>query len=262
MDFLLIALLAAAQAAGTAADRTQAPPEETYTVECTFANPAYSGPCAVSDKVSQKLTPRAACTEILSCLNSAQCLKTYCNATTVRGGWSLVKAERRAGGGPAGPVPPPTIASPRIVVHKARRELLLYSGDELVKTYRVGLGLKPVPPKEREGDRATPEGTYSVCMKNPASEFTLSLGLDYPNAADAERGLKAGLVTPAQRARIVEAVRSGSCPPWDTPLGGEIFIHGSGSATDWTWGCVALDDDDIRELYPRIPVGTPVVIEP
>jgi len=25
---------------------------------------------------------------------------------------------------------------------------------------------------------------------------------------------------------------------------------------------VALDDDDIRELFPGIPVGTPVVIEP
>ena len=263
MDLLLIALLLGTQAAaGPVPDKAQAPPDETYTVECTFANPAYSGPCGVTEKVSQKLTPRAACTEILGCLNNTQCSKTYCNATTVRGGWSLLKAERRPDGAPSGPVPSPTIPNPRIVVHKARRELLVYSGSELLKTYRVGLGLKPVPPKEREGDRATPEGTYVVCMKNPASEFTLSLGLSYPNAADAERGLKSGLVTSAQHARIVESARSGSCPPWDTPLGGEIFIHGSGSATDWTWGCVALDDDDIRELYPRIPVGTPVVIEP
>lgn len=162
---------------------------------------------------------------------------------------------------PAEPLPA-SIENPRLVVRKARRELLVYSGEKLLKTYRVGLGLNPVPPKKRQGDRATPEGTYFVCMKNPRSQFVLSLGLSYPNPADAARGLEGGLITRRQHRQIVERVRAGGCPPWNTPLGGEIFIHGSGSTTDWTWGCVALDDHDIRELFPRIPVGTPVVIEP
>ncbi|MCL4807433.1 MAG: L,D-transpeptidase [Thermoanaerobaculia bacterium] len=157
---------------------------------------------------------------------------------------------------------PAAIESPRLVVRKAQRQLLVYSGETLLKTYRVGLGGNPVPPKERQGDLATPEGSYVVCIRNPRSQFLLSLGLTYPNAADADRGLKAGLVTRSQHRRIVEAARTGACPPWNTALGGEIFIHGRGSATDWTWGCVALDDDDMRELYSRIPVGTPVVIEP
>jgi murein L,D-transpeptidase YafK len=157
---------------------------------------------------------------------------------------------------------PSSIGNPRLVVRKARRELLVYSGERLLKTYRVGLGLNPVPPKESQGDRATPEGSYVVCRKNPRSQFVLSLGLSYPNPADANRGLKAGLISRRQHRAIVESARTGGCPPWNTPLGGEVFIHGSGSATDWTWGCVALDDDDIRELFPRIPVGTPVVIEP
>ena len=90
-------------------------------------------------------------------------------------------------------------------------------------------------------------------MKNPQSEFVLSLGLSYPNRADAERGLKAGLITRRQHRQIVESDRAGGCPPWNTPLGGEIFIHGSGSTTDWTWGCVALDDDDIRAALPAHP---------
>jgi murein L,D-transpeptidase YafK len=170
-----------------------------------------------------------------------------------------------AAAAPAATPPPPlpaVLESPRLVVRKARRELLVYSGERLVKTYRVALGTNPVPPKERQGDRATPEGRYRVCRKNPRSQFLLSLGLDYPNAADAERGLRDGLVTRAQHGRILAAAAAGTCPPWDTPLGGEIFIHGNGSANDWTWGCVALDDDDVRELYPRIPVGTPVVIGP
>lgn len=161
---------------------------------------------------------------------------------------------------PAEPLPA-SISNPRLVVRKARRELLVYSRERLLKTYRAGLGLNPVTPKERQGDRATPEGSYVVCMKNPQSRFVLSLGLSYPNRADAERGLRAGLITRRQHRQIVKSARAGGCPPWNTPLGGEVFIHGSGSTTDWTWGCVALDDADIRELFPWIPVGTPVVIE-
>jgi murein L,D-transpeptidase YafK len=162
----------------------------------------------------------------------------------------------------ASPPLPAAIEKPRLVVHKARRELLLFSGERLLKTYRVGLGLNPGPAKERAGDRATPEGTYVVCVRNPRSQFLLSLGLSYPHAADAARGLASGLISRRQHDRIVGSARGSGCPPWDTALGGEIFVHGRGSAADWTWGCVALDDPDIRELFPRIPVGTPVVIEP
>lgn len=101
-------LLVALAAAGAAAPRQgESQPEKASTVECTFANPAFSGLCSVSENVSRKLSARAACTEILSCLNSSQCLKTYCNATTVRGGWTLLKAERRPNGPPVSPVPPP-----------------------------------------------------------------------------------------------------------------------------------------------------------
>ena len=40
------------------------------------------------------------------------------------------------------------------------------------------------------------------------------------------------------------------------------MIHGCGAGRDWTLGCVALDDEDIRELYPAIPLGTEVEIRP
>ena len=160
------------------------------------------------------------------------------------------------------PALPSTIAAPRLVVHKAARRLELYSGTTVLKTYRVGLGLNPVPPKEREGDRATPEGTFTVCVKNDKSEYYLSLGISYPAPPDAARGLRTGLITRAQHDAILDAHRRKVTPPWNTALGGEIFIHGRGSATDWTWGCVGLDDPDIRELFAVIPLGTPVEIVP
>ena len=41
---------------------------------------------------------------------------------------------------------------------------------------------------ESEGDRATPEGTYRVCVRNEKSQFLLSLVLSYPGPTDAARG--------------------------------------------------------------------------
>jgi murein L,D-transpeptidase YafK len=150
----------------------------------------------------------------------------------------------------------------QIEVVKSRRTLTLYSHDRILKEYRIGLGSSPIGRKEKQGDRKTPEGMYFICSKNPKSQFHLSLGVSYPNAQDAERGIKQRLITQAQYRAIIRAAKKKTKPPWDTPLGGEIFIHGNGSASDWTWGCIALDDADIEELYRLIPVGTPVVITP
>jgi len=154
------------------------------------------------------------------------------------------------------------LANPRVVVRKGARRLELFAGGERVRVYRVGLGFAPEGDKERQGDGRTPEGDFYVCMKNDRSNFYLSLGLNYPDASDAARGLRDGLITRAQHDRILRANGRRRCPPWDTKLGGEIFIHGGGSASDWTLGCVALDNEHIKELFDHLPAGTPVRIEP
>jgi murein L,D-transpeptidase YafK len=147
-------------------------------------------------------------------------------------------------------------------VKKAERKLLLYSDDKLVRTYRIGLGLSPVGDKVRQGDRRTPEGDFYIFTKNDKSAFYLSLGISYPNAAHAERGLRDGLITKAQYDSIRRALKAKQTPPQNTGLGGDIYIHGNGAGSDWTWGCVALEDRDVRELFRVIPVGTPVRIMP
>ena len=153
------------------------------------------------------------------------------------------------------------LVNPRIVVTKSKRQLQLYSEETVIKTYRVGLGLSPVEDKVRAGDRRTPEGEFYICMKNSHSQFYLSLELSYPNQKHAERGLRDGLITRAQYNQIVSALNRKRVPPQNTRLGGELFIHGNGSQSDWTWGCVALEDSEIRELFDAVPVGTPVTIE-
>ena len=151
---------------------------------------------------------------------------------------------------------------PKIIVWKSDRRLDLYDGEDLVKSYRIGLGFTPEGHKEREGDGRTPEGEYYVCVKNPYSRFYLALGISYPNNEDADMGLREGIITGEEYDSIIYAIRNRRQPPWNTALGGEIFIHGNGSHSDWTLGCAALDDEDIKELYDMIPMGTVVVINP
>ena len=153
------------------------------------------------------------------------------------------------------------LVNPKIVVSKSARLLSLYSDGRVVRTYGIALGASPVEDKLRQGDRATPEGDFHVCVKNPQSNFYLSLGLNYPNIEDAERGLRDKLITRSEHDRIVSAISRKRTPPWDTALGGEIYIHGGGTDDDWTWGCVALANDEIKELFDAVPIGTTVRIE-
>jgi murein L,D-transpeptidase YafK len=154
------------------------------------------------------------------------------------------------------------LKNPRILVKKRARQLLLYSDGKVVRTYRVGLGLSPDGDKVRQGDRRTPEGDFYIFVKNDKSAFYLSLGISYPNAEHAARGLRDGLINKAQYDSIIRALKAGKTPPQHTALGGDIYIHGNGARSDWTWGCVALEDSEVRELFNAVSVGTPVRIEP
>ena len=50
-------------------------------------------------------------------------------------------------------------------------------------------------------------------------------------------------------------------PAWDTGLGGAIGLHGGGVATDWTLGCIALENAAIEELWVALRHGSRVVID-
>ena len=149
-----------------------------------------------------------------------------------------------------------------IEVYKKERILKLWNDELLIGEYQIGLGFNPVGPKEKEGDGKTPEGSYYVCVKNPNSRFYLSLGVSYPGSSDAENALASDLITQAQYDTIISAINAGTTPPWYTPLGGEIMIHGHGSGSDWTAGCVAVDNDVMDVLWELCDVGTKIMIYP
>lgn len=132
----------------------------------------------------------------------------------------------------------------------------------MLKAYEIALGHQGLAAKRREGDHLTPEGDFYICTHGQQSAFHLFLGISYPGVADADRGLREGLITAAQHRAILEAQRRKLRPSWNTPLGGTVGLHGGGTGSEWTWGCIALSDEDIEELWIACPLGTPVRIEP
>ncbi len=130
-----------------------------------------------------------------------------------------------------------------VTVHKDARTMTLHNGDKALKSYKVDLGFAPEGDKKEEGDGKTPEGSYFVNRRNPRSKFHLSLGIDYPNKND-----------------LAEARARGVNP------GGDIFIHGRGPwrpfrwKADWTWGCIAVTNSEMEEVYAMVRNGTPVHI--
>jgi murein L,D-transpeptidase YafK len=154
------------------------------------------------------------------------------------------------------------ITNPRIYVHKSDRKLLLVNDDILVREYRIGLGPFPNGDKFMRGDGRTPEGQFYVCARNPNSKYYKSLGLSYPAPKHAEQAWQAGAISTEQFQCIINANNNRQSPPWDTTLGGAIFIHGGGAHEDWTEGCIAVYNSAIDELFEVIPLGTQVEVMP
>jgi murein L,D-transpeptidase YafK len=157
-------------------------------------------------------------------------------------------------GGDSGAAPAPNLTASvptadEVVVHKNERRLYLMRHGEVLRSYRVALGLMPEGTKERAGDFRTPEGRYLLERRNSRSDFFLSIQISYPNDNDVRRA------------------RSHHLDP-----GGSIMIHGLPnnlrhppayySTSDWTDGCIAMSNSDMVELWLMTPDNTPIEILP
>jgi murein L,D-transpeptidase YafK len=149
---------------------------------------------------------------------------------------------------PRPPTLPPIIgAVDRIIVEKSARRLLLVQDGRTLREYRIALGFAPKGDKERQGDGRTPEGVFAINRRNDRSAYHLSLGLDYPQPEDRARAQAAG---------------------YDP--GGDIMIHGQPNALpdeailkgDWTAGCIAVSNAEIREIWAATDDKTVVEVKP
>jgi murein L,D-transpeptidase YafK len=136
-----------------------------------------------------------------------------------------------------------------VVVDKSERRLDLMRNGQVLRSFRVALGLSPEGHKEREGDFRTPEGRYRLTSRNADSDFFLSIGISYPSAADTAR-----------------ARRNGDAP------GGYIMIHGQPNEPrysaeyyrrmDWTNGCIAVSNADMVDIWLMTRSDLPIEIVP
>ncbi len=133
-------------------------------------------------------------------------------------------------------------------VVKSERRMDLIREGAVIASYEVSLGAAPEGHKAREGDERTPEGRYVIDWQNPNSVAHLSLHISYPAEADRARAAAAG----------------------EDP-GGDIMIHGLPNGWgwlgglhlmwDWTDGCIAVTNAEMKEIWSLVPPGTPIEIE-
>jgi murein L,D-transpeptidase YafK len=147
------------------------------------------------------------------------------------------------------PASPAFPMADRVLVRKTERRMYLMRGNEVLRAYRVALGLNPVGHKERTGDFRTPEGRYQLTRRNTRSDFFLSIQVSYPNQQDATRARRNG---------------------WEP--GGSIMIHGLPNdprhppeyyaTRDWTDGCIAVSNADMVEIWMMTGDNIPIEIQP
>ena len=141
-----------------------------------------------------------------------------------------------------------------VKVYKSERIVKLLHREQTIRTYPMRLGFDPIGHKVQEGDGKTPEGHYVLDWRNPKSAFYKSLHVNYPNAQDQAKAKQLGV-----------------------SAGGDIMIHGSATTAqvnklpklmdylpqkDWTWGCVAVRNVDMGEIWTLVDDGTIITIYP
>lgn len=136
-----------------------------------------------------------------------------------------------------------------VIVNKSHHQMFLMRGDEIVRTYWIALSDRPEGDKQYEGDRRTPEGTYTLDYVKPRSYYYKAFHISYPNPED-----------------IAEARALGRSP------GGMIMVHGqppsdseyhdSVQRSDWTNGCIAILNPEMDEFISLVDPGTPITINP
>jgi murein L,D-transpeptidase YafK len=136
-----------------------------------------------------------------------------------------------------------------IVVKKSERVLYAIKDDKVIKKYNIALGKNPNGHKKVEGDKKTPEGYYFIDGKNAKSKFFLSLHISYPNFHDKQIALK-NKVNPGEHIAIH------GLPPLN--LLAQYLFDGA----DWTDGCIALNNSDMKELWDLTEEGTQILIRP
>ncbi|WP_411679033.1 L,D-transpeptidase family protein [Clostridium thailandense] len=156
--------------------------------------------------------------------------------------------------------PESTPSRSSIKIYKEKKVLELYADEKLIGRFKIGLGTYTEGNKEKEGDNKIPEGSYYISSKISKTKYTYFMGISYPNVKDAQNGLDKGLIDKSVYNRIKNSIEEKKQPPGNTPLGGEIGIHGGGTEYENTYGSISLSNEDINIIKQYSTIGMSVEI--
>lgn len=165
-----------------------------------------------------------------------------------------------------------------ITVDKGDHQLSLYKGEEQIRIYPVAISSHGLETRRHYDDYLTPEGEFLIASMQYSSIFgprqmlletTPQALADYraQYGGEAEELIHEWETQHGSLDTIWEVYDYNAVHP-GREIWHDILIHGGGSERDWTLGCIALDDEDVLELFTllqhsrRRGIGVAVMIEP
>lgn len=141
-------------------------------------------------------------------------------------------------------------------------------GEEAIRIYdNVAIGSNGATWNKRLGDEKTPLGIFRLTDIRSSTRFSMFMAIDYPNVDHIRRAYKDKRIGDEEYQRLMSALKRGAPVPQDTSLGGHLGIHGIGAGNseihrqfNWTDGCVALTNEELKELQGWVRIGTRVRI--
>lgn len=156
-----------------------------------------------------------------------------------------------------------------LLIDSKTATLSVMRGNAIVQRFSdVAFGTLGAKPLHFLNDSSTPTGEFRIDGINRKSRYALFFSLNYPTLAHAKKALDNKKLTVEQYLAIFNASLQGKPPPYSTPLGGMIGIHGLGKASlsvhkkyNWTRGCVAMTNTQIYQLAKYARIGMRVIIQ-
>lgn len=147
-------------------------------------------------------------------------------------------------------------------------ELSVMEGDKALQVFEnIAIGSNGPTLAKRRGDSTTPLGEFTITQIRPSHRFELFMAISYPNLDHTERAWHEKRIDVAEYKALRHNLDRGQPPPQSTSLGGQLGIHGVGlgdmkvhETVNWTEGCIALTNEQLRDLAKWVAVGTRVVV--
>lgn len=149
-----------------------------------------------------------------------------------------------------------------VLVMKSDHRLEVYHYGEKIAEYPIALSAHGLAPRTTWEDSLTPEGEFLIASMQYESVFgPRQMLLDTTEQSLTDYVRQYGQEG-KERITAWEAKHGALDTIWEVydfneanlghQIWNDILIHGGGTHSDWTLGCIALDDEDLIELFDTL----------